>query len=167
MDTRVTGDMSCPVTRDMSCPGQGGNRKQLPIPFNSKRLTIDHLKRLAIYIYIQLQEGLLHGLMQAPAVSGEQNYHVLCLAARNEEKRILKLQRRQQYQRILSSTLPESLKKRTLELPKGKTSGVVLQQATGQQKCFLCHNQGHIAPDCTKNGLLQKTFTTLEDLKDR
>ena len=29
----------------------------------------------------QLQEGLLHKLMQAPAVSGEKTYNELCLAA--------------------------------------------------------------------------------------
>ena len=36
----------------------------------------------------QLQEGLQYELMKAPAVSGSHAYRELCLAARNEEKRI-------------------------------------------------------------------------------
>ena len=47
----------------------------------------------------QLQEGLLYQLMEAPAVSGAQMYTELCVAARNEEKRLEGLRRRQQFQR--------------------------------------------------------------------
>ena len=36
----------------------------------------------------QLQDVLKHDLMQSPAVSGAQTYQELCLAARNEEKRL-------------------------------------------------------------------------------
>ena len=39
----------------------------------------------------QLQDGLKHDLMQAPAVSGAQTYQELCFAARNEEKRLAEL----------------------------------------------------------------------------
>ena len=45
----------------------------------------------------QLQDGLKHELMRAPAVSGGQSYPELCLAARNEEKRLAELKKRQQY----------------------------------------------------------------------
>ena len=45
----------------------------------------------------QLQDGLKHELMRAPAVSGAQSYPELCLAARNEEKRLAELKKRQQY----------------------------------------------------------------------
>ena len=102
----------------------------------------------------QLQQGLLHRLMQAPAVSETQNYHELCLAVHNEEKRILELQRRQQYQWTLSNTPPESLKKRTLELPKGKTSGDVLQQATGNRTTKVLPVQ---QPRAHSSGLYIKT----------
>ena len=39
-------------------------------------------------LHSQLQEGLEYELMKAPAVSGAQGYKQLCLAARNEEKRL-------------------------------------------------------------------------------
>ena len=45
----------------------------------------------------QLQDALKHDLMQAPAVSGAQTYQELCLAARNEEKQLAELKKRQQY----------------------------------------------------------------------
>ena len=39
----------------------------------------------------QLQEGLIYDIMKAPAVSGCRGYKELCLAARNEEKRLIEL----------------------------------------------------------------------------
>ena len=48
-------------------------------------------------LYGQLQEGLLHTLMESPAVSGAQNYKELCIAAKREERRLAELKRKQQY----------------------------------------------------------------------
>lgn len=48
----------------------------------------------------QLQNGLKYKIMRAPSVSGSQIYKELCLAARNEEKRLAELRKRQQYGRI-------------------------------------------------------------------
>ena len=48
-------------------------------------------------LHSQLQEGLQQEIMHAPAVSGAQSYKELCLAARNEEKRLAELCKRQQY----------------------------------------------------------------------
>lgn len=42
-------------------------------------------------LHSQLQEGLRYELMKAPAVSGSHTYCELCLAARNEEKRVAEL----------------------------------------------------------------------------
>ena len=47
----------------------------------------------------QLQEGLQFELMRAPAVSGAQNFKELCVAARNEEKRLAELRKRRNYQK--------------------------------------------------------------------
>ena len=41
-------------------------------------------------LYAQLQEGLCYELMKAPSVSGALEYKTLCIAAKNEEKRIQK-----------------------------------------------------------------------------
>ena len=46
----------------------------------------------------QLQEGLRHEIMRAPAVSGSQTYPELYLVVWNEEKRLVALQKRKQYQ---------------------------------------------------------------------
>ena len=50
-------------------------------------------------LHSQLQEGLRYELMKAPAVSGSHTYRELCLAARNEEKRIAELAKRRQYRK--------------------------------------------------------------------
>ena len=49
-------------------------------------------------LFGQLQEGLRFNIVKSPSVSGSQSYKELCMAAKNEEKRIAGLQRRQQYQ---------------------------------------------------------------------
>ena len=56
-------------------------------------------------LHCQLQEGLRYEIMQAPAVSGSHTYPELCLAARNEERRIAELAKRRQYRR--SGFFPE------------------------------------------------------------
>ena len=48
-------------------------------------------------LYCQLQEGLRYELMRGPAVSGATKYQELCVAAKNEEKHLADLRRRQQY----------------------------------------------------------------------
>lgn len=48
-------------------------------------------------LYAQLQEGLKYALMKAPAVFGAQGYQELCVAARNEERRLNELNSRKQY----------------------------------------------------------------------
>ena len=45
----------------------------------------------------QLQDGLKHELKKAAAVSGAESYKALCLAARNEEKQLAELKKRQHY----------------------------------------------------------------------
>jgi len=42
-----------------------------------------------MFLYGQLQEGLLYSLMESPTVSGAQNYKELSLAAKREERRII------------------------------------------------------------------------------
>ena len=59
-------------------------------------------------LHSQLQEGLRYELMKAPAVSGSHAYRELCLAARNEEKRIAELAKRRQYRKSKWET-PERL----------------------------------------------------------
>ena len=51
-------------------------------------------------LYGQLQDGLRLELMQGPAVSGARNYQELCISAKNEEKRLADLKRRQEYAQV-------------------------------------------------------------------
>jgi len=53
---------------------------------------------LSTLLYRQLQQGLKHRIMEAPAVSGATDYQALCLAAKGEEKRLAALRKRRQYQ---------------------------------------------------------------------
>ena len=87
----------------------------------------------------QLQDGLKYELMQAPAVSGAQKYAELCLAARNEEKRLAELKKRQQYGKE-NAIGNQSGKKPSVESSRDKARQVPM----GQKRCQV----GHIAPFC-------------------
>ena len=50
-------------------------------------------------LFAQLQEGLQYTLMKAPSASGACDYSELCVAARNEERRLLELSKRHRYLR--------------------------------------------------------------------
>ena len=71
----------------------------------------------------QLQDGLRHEIMQAPAVSCAQTYPELCLEVRNEEKRLEELKKRQQY--LKQSFQPQSLRKFTEAKSASKPVGAV------------------------------------------
>ena len=119
----------------------------------------------------QLQEGLRYALMKAPAVSGARDYQELCTAAKNEERRLNELIKRQQYLR--DSTIVDALggqhrKQNKLVQGKppqgdsnpnnGRNSGthnnpreptIPTSTATAKQ-CYICGNVGHLAKQCTK-----------------
>ena len=77
-------------------------------------------------LHSQLQEGLHYEIMKAPAVSGSHGYQELCLAARNEEKRLVELDKRRQYHRPSQALMT---KRTTLPL-----AGTTLSGQTDQPK---------------------------------
>ena len=100
----------------------------------------------------QLQDGLKHELMRAAAVSGAQSYKALCLAARNEEKRLAELKKRQQY--LKSASTPPRPAKKFIEtrssMPLANKTQVPSVSKTAKQetkRCFMCHKPRHLACD--------------------
>ena len=59
-------------------------------------------------LYSQMQEGLKIKLMRDAAVSGAGSYQALCLAAKNEERRLAELRKRQQYRKATIPSAPPS-----------------------------------------------------------
>ena len=56
-----------------------------------------HTETRSILLFGQAQDGLRQELMRSPSVSGALSYQELCAAAKNEEKRLSELRKRQQY----------------------------------------------------------------------
>ena len=104
----------------------------------------------ATLLHGQLQEGLRQELMRAPAVSGAQTYQELCLAARNEEKRLTELRKRQQYQK--ASPSPGSLRPNQRPADSRSTELTPSRPKPPEpRRCYLCHKTGHLACECTLN----------------
>lgn len=92
----------------------------------------------------QLQEWLRFELMRAPAVSGAQNYKELCSTARNEEKRIAELRKRQGYHKQTTTSL-SPVKKPTVTKPQDKQTKP--SPSYNPRPCYNCGDIGHFACD--------------------
>ena len=97
-----------------------------------------------VLLYGKLQDGLRIDLVsKAPAISGAQNYRELCIAAKNEERRLAELKRRKQY---IRSETPQHFT-RSSEQPFGNTT----KRKPRSQKhlgCYICNGLGHFAYEC-------------------
>ena len=98
----------------------------------------------------QLQEGLKYDVMRAPSVSGAQGYKEFCQAAKNEEKRLAELKKRQKYLRptTLVSQHPSSRKPVLHKPPEIQPSSIPQKTGTEPRRCYLCNKIGHLARDC-------------------
>ena len=96
----------------------------------------------------QLYEGLRYDIMRSPAVSGAQSYKELCTAAKNEERRLAELQKRQQYSRSKVPTPQDRMSKKAVDskLPERTPPRPTLTQ--GARTCYTCGKPGHLARDC-------------------
>ena len=100
-------------------------------------------------LYCQLQEGLRYELMKAPAVSGATKYQELCIAAKNEEKRLAELRRRQQYSKSTQPKPSQSERNRaTTTDPLRHPSVPNKSGSVDAKKCFFCKKTGHLMRDC-------------------
>ena len=97
-------------------------------------------------LYCQLQEGLPYELMRGPAVSGATKYQELCIATKNEEKRLADLRRQQQYSKSGAQSR-QTQSERALanpDPPRCPTSGNKSGGGAEAKKCFLCKKPGHL-----------------------
>ena len=104
----------------------------------------------------QLQEGLRYDIMKAPAVSGSPGYKELCLASRNEEKRLAELAKRRQYSKpSRASTSARNQRDQSPQgtKPQSETPSHQVQQqdearSTTQRRCYTYNQPGHLSRDC-------------------
>ena len=106
----------------------------------------------------QLQEGLRQAIMSAPAVSGAQSYKGLCLAAKNEERRLSELRKRRQYHKAAppprrnEGTPPKFQESRARHCedttPHYADQRPRRQPFSNPKVCTHCGRFGHLVGDC-------------------
>ena len=101
-------------------------------------------------LYCQLQEGLCYEIVRGPAVLGATKYQELCIAAKNEEKRLADLQRQQQYSKSGAQSRQTQSERAMAnpDSPRRLTSGNKSGGRAQAKKCFLCKKPGHLMRDC-------------------
>ena len=109
-------------------------------------------------LYGQLQDGLSLRLMQALAVSGARNYQELCIAAKNEERRLADLKKRQKYSKLSAVSSPQSQAGKSRQ-PAGHSDNRFQKNSTSSPaatsgapklnvKCFYYGKPGHRKDEC-------------------
>ena len=108
-------------------------------------------------LYSQLQEGLLLSLVRSQSVSGCQTYKELCVAAKQEEKRLADVSRRQHYQQGTkgSQSKTHEVKGRYNESqPRVKQAADTNLPTDGKRRlnkirtCYNCGSADHFMKDC-------------------
>ena len=103
----------------------------------------------------QLQEALRYEIMKAPAVSGSHGYKELCLASRNEERRLAELAKRRQYSKPSRTSLSVKNQHDQSSKDQGTKSPSELLNPQGQQQeesrsttHYTCNQPVHLSREC-------------------
>lgn len=102
------------------------------------------------FLYSQLQAGLKLILMESPAVSGSLTYKQLCVAAKQEEKRLMELKwRRQHLERQVRHQEARYTSNSQSAAQSSKDSGN-LDTLSGKppRECYVCGKTDHLAKQC-------------------
>ena len=102
----------------------------------------------------QFQEGLRMELMKSPSVSGAQSYPTLCLAAKNEERCLAQLKKRQRYIDTSgmqqTATQANQLKFNPRQQPMAdERKSTSSSSGQTQKKCYTCGSTKHLQRDGT------------------
>ena len=102
------------------------------------------------YNYSQLQAGLKLALMECPAVSGSLSYKQLCVAAKQEENRLIELKRRRLHQeRQVRNLEVRYMSHRQPVVQSGEDSDST-DTSSGKppRECYVCGKTDHLAKQC-------------------
>jgi hypothetical protein len=81
-------------------------------------------------------------------VSGAQAYKELCRAAKNEERRLAELRKRQQYTRTKGPTPQDHTSRKAADTKPSEHTVLEPTPSQGGRKCYTCGKPGHLARDC-------------------
>ena len=111
------------------------------------------------FLFSQLQAGLKLMLMESPAVSGSLTYKQLCVAAKQEEKRLLELKRRRQH-------LERQVRYPAARHTPSSNDGSKSDSSTGKppRECYICGKTDHLAKQCRQR---KSESNPMEDKKHK
>ena len=114
-------------------------------------------------LYGQLMEGLKYELVRGPSVSGAQTYKELCTAAKSEERRLVALKKRQQYDKLgrsnpakvanpssPSGSGSSGQPRRPTPAAQASTSAYRPSPVPETRRCHNCGEVGHLARNCRR-----------------
>ena len=105
-----------------------------------------------------MQEGLRLEVMRSAAVSGAGSYQALCLASKNEERRLAELTKRLQYRKAATPSAPPYSSTTALDPNRIKQCPSSSFKPKGKLTCFNCGEVGHF-PKSESRGKFQNKYS--------